>query len=64
VCFIHGSVERRPSGSIGTGGSSYGPAGFRSIGITSAECSRLERSTPHLMHDRSGSPRIDRGVLR
>jgi hypothetical protein len=59
VCFMHGSVESRPSGSIGTGSSSYGPSGFRSIGITSAGCSRLERSAPHLMHDRSGSPRTD-----
>jgi hypothetical protein len=64
VCFIHGSVESRLSGSIGTRGSSYGPGGFRPIGITSAGRSRLERATPHLMHDRIGVATDRSGLLR
>lgn len=64
VCFIHGSVESRLSGSIGAGGSSYGPRGFRPIGITSAGRSRLERSTPHFDARSIGVATDRSGLLR
>ena len=52
VCFIHGLVKSRLSGSVGRGSSLYRPRGFRPIGITSAGCSRLERPKRHVMLDR------------